>query len=231
MKVENIKKLQQIKLTDLEKRDLFGHILLKIGITPLNPKTNFPTPSPFYKFTFLLQMKYMKVGISTFLILLFSSTTVFASLGALPGDLLYGIKINITEKVPYFISFSSENRAKINSNNIDKRMLEFEKLADKGRLTKENTKTIENSIDQNLGRFDKNVQKIKQKNNNKIKNNLEVDLESKIKKHVEKLKKIEGGVGTPESGVFNPVLNRVSRPKENTDNSDGDRINEKNHRD
>jgi hypothetical protein len=192
MKIKELKKLKEIKLSISEKRNLFDRISSSISKEDLDVKLSYPIPSPFFRFSFLFQNKHLQVGILAIFVLSITSATAFASLNSLPGDLLYDVKTNIVEKIPNLFYVSSESKAKDSYEKIDKRIHEFEKLAEIGRLTEKNKEIVEEKIDQNFNDFDKNVRKIKNKEKKitEEKNYLESELETTLEKHTEKIRKI-----------------------------------------
>jgi hypothetical protein len=210
MKIKELKKLKEIKLSISEKRNLFDRISSSISKEDLDVKLSYPTPSPFFRFTFLFQNKHLQVGILAIFVLFITSATAFASLNSLPGDLLYNVKINIVEKIPNIFYASPESKAKDSYEKIDKRIHEFEKLAETGRLTEKNKEIVEEKIDQNFNDFDKNVREIKNKEKKTIeeKNYLESELETTLEKHTEKIRKIRENRGEDERALQS-VLERV----------------------
>lgn len=202
--MKEFKKLKEITLSDSEKRSLFERISTSIKKESSDTKLKYSTPSPFFRFSFLLESRYVKVGILAGLILSLTSATAFASLDTLPGDLLYGVKTNVVEKIPAVFHRSAESKAKDNSRKIERRVDEFEKLAEKGRLNKKNTKKLEKDIQKNLGDFDENIREIKNKKAELRKENyekefLETELESKLQRHSEKIEKIREQIKKEEN--------------------------------
>jgi len=209
--MNELKKIKEIKLTDPEKKMLFDRIQNIIRDLPGNENIdlNYRVKSPYYKFSFFLEKKYVRVGLMSAFILLLSSATAFASLDTLPGDLLYGVKVNVVEKASDIISFSPASKAKNDSVKIDKRIDEFEKLAEKGKLTEENSKKLEEDITKHLGDFDSNIQEIKQDGRDTEKHDLEIELESNLKKHGEKIREIKRNGRVSDEHALESVLNRI----------------------
>ncbi len=227
MKINEFKKLKNMKLSDQEKKDLFNRILNTIKKDDENVKINYPISSPFFRFSFLLKNKQSFVLVFSVFVVFLITTTVFASLDALPGDLLYAIKTNVVEKIPDFVYKSPAKRAENNINKIEKRITEFEKLAEKGRLTEENTKKIEENINNNLSDFDQNVKKIKKgeedkKGNdggNTIEKDLEKTLELNLQKHSEKIKNIREDDKVPNKRALESIIERAGSPDSPNDNN------------
>lgn len=69
--------------------------------------------------------------------LLFGGGTSFAAEGALPGDILYPIKIHVNENIQELAAVSDEAEAKVQAKLAERRLEEAEKLASRGKLTAE----------------------------------------------------------------------------------------------
>ncbi|MFA6177892.1 MAG: DUF5667 domain-containing protein [Candidatus Paceibacterota bacterium] len=208
MKMDEFKKLKKIKLSDYEKRNLFNRISNSIKEDGENVELHYPIPSPFFRFSSLLENKRSFVLVFSVFFLFLISTTVFASFNTLPGDLLYGVKINVTEKISDLTYLTPESRAEHNLRKIERRINEFEKLAEKGRLTEENTKKIEKDVDKNFGDFDHNLGQIK-KDTKENKNRLGKMLRSDLQKHTEKIKKIREDKKVSNKRALQSVIERV----------------------
>jgi len=208
--MNEFKKLKRIKLSDYEKRSLFNRVLNSIKKDREDVRLHYPVLSPFFRFSFLLENKRVPVFVVSIFAVFLISTTVFASMNTLPGDLLYAVKTNVVEKISDFAYITPESQAENNLKKIEKRIDEFEKLAEKGKLTEENTKKLEKNIDKNFIDFDHNVGKIK-KDTEENKNRLEKTLESRLQKHTEEIKKIREEKRVPNERALQSVLERAEK--------------------
>lgn len=68
------------------------------------------------------------------ILLLLSSGTSFAAEGALPGDLLYPVKVEFNERVKSAVALSNEAEARLQARLAEVRLLEAETLAARGEL-------------------------------------------------------------------------------------------------
>jgi hypothetical protein len=224
MKIHKIKNLKDIKLSDSEKKNLFNRISDSIAKESPGNALRYPVRSPFFSFSHFLQYRYVRLGTLSIFILLLTSATAFASLDALPGDFLYGVKTNVVEKIPSLFIINPEDQAKDDYKKIETRIGEFEKLAEKGKLTDEKTKTIENNIDKSFSDFDRNVKEIKDKTDTtEGKNRLEKELEDNLEKHTEKIKKIRDEGEQSNKNALQSVLERAH----SLDGREGDNNEEK----
>ncbi|MFA6256890.1 MAG: DUF5667 domain-containing protein [Candidatus Paceibacterota bacterium] len=215
--MKELKILKKSKLTESEKKELFSRV--KKSVETLSggdvKDLNYPIPSPFYRFTFMSHSTYMKAGVLALLILSLSGATAYASLGSLPGDMLYGVKVNVVEKVSKIAARSPESRARQESTQIERRVDEFEKLAEKGELTEAKTQVIEKHIEERLKDFDRNVTTIKErkgKNIEKIRE--EEDLEERLEKHAERILKIREEDESSGEEALESVIRRTKFGKE-----------------
>jgi hypothetical protein len=214
--MRKLKKLKNLKLTDSEKKELFLRVQSSIRKLPDSAEANFeyPVPSPFYRFAFFPRSTFVKAGVLALLVLSLSSGAAYASLGALPGDLLYGIKVNVVEKISKITALTPESRARAETMQIERRINEFEKLAEKGELTEERTKIIEKNIDERLRDFDRNVSDIRQKPGKADKRTLEEeDLDSRLEKHAENIVKIREEKA-PNKRALETIIRRVETQRE-----------------
>lgn len=201
MKMKNLKILKQIKLAESEKDELFSRILKSTG----QPALNKPIKSPYDHFFGFFSSTKVKVALAL-VVFSFTSITTYASLNSLPGDILYPIKTKVLEKVADAVTFSSESKARRNSIKLERRIKEFEDLAEKGRLDEKKVRSIEFDSEKELNKFDKNIKKIP--DDTEVKKHLNDDLENKVDKHREKIIKIIDDNKSINKKTFEAVLNR-----------------------
>jgi hypothetical protein len=229
--------LKQIKMTDSEKKELFKRVTNSIHRLEgdKKPDFNYPVQSPFYRFTFSFHSVYMKAGVLALLVLSTSGATTYASLRTIPGDLLYGVKINVVEKVSRMAAVTPEGRVRTETAHIERRVKELEKLVEKGELTDEDSKIIEENINDRLDNINKALLEIAEKEepqdldaakidtdstisitatevisekNEKEENETEV-LEKKLEKQAEKIKELREREEVKDKNVLQSVLERL----------------------
>ncbi len=69
--------------------------------------------------------------------LLAGGTTSFAAERAVPGDALYGVKVEVNEEVKSFFAFGNDDEAELQARLMEERLEEAETLASRGELTSE----------------------------------------------------------------------------------------------
>lgn len=103
------------------------------------------------------QLRLTMALASLAVIFLISGGTALAAEQALPGDILYPVKIKVNEKIREKLSLGEEAKTKWQTEQVERRLVEMEKLAEKSQLKEkklaevterytEQTKNIENKI-------------------------------------------------------------------------------------
>lgn len=88
--------------------------------------------------------------IALLIMLLLGGGTGLASGAALPGDLLYPIKIHVNESFESAFAFSPEKKEKIEIEHVSERIKEVDKLTKKGLITIEKNKELKGSFEQKI---------------------------------------------------------------------------------
>lgn len=94
----------------------------------INTSTPSSILSPYTKYLF------SKVCVSALAILILFSGTTYASMQSLPGDLLYGPKVNVIEPLELLLKVDPVAQREYNISLLEKRVAEMEKLKEKNRL-------------------------------------------------------------------------------------------------
>ncbi len=119
------------------KADIFG------TVSPL------PTaPSPYFFFSYHYRMAL--AGLLLFV--LAGAGTASAAQGALPGDLLYPVKIHINEQVEVALATTPAQKAKAETHLAERRVEEAQTLAAQGRLNATTTREIEDNFNEHASR-------------------------------------------------------------------------------
>lgn len=151
----------------------------------------------------LINKKTMTIAI--IIALLLGGGTSFAAENALPGDVLYPIKIHVNENVQELAAVSDEAEAKVQAHLAERRLEEAEKLAAEGRLN------TEISADLNT-RFEEHSQKSKEHRGKVEKEDNAASISSDIEISLGTHQKLLEGVGDekPEmKGFLGGILEGV----------------------
>ncbi len=128
------RKLKKLKLTEQEKQNSLEYLLFRIE--PV--RKYFNNHHNKQKVTFLpllLNHKYMLAGLLIAAILAMGGGTAVAAENALPGDLLYPLKLRVNEEVREVLSVKPEAKVAWETRRAERRLEEVEKLVEQGRLT------------------------------------------------------------------------------------------------
>lgn len=118
------KAAQGIRMSKAEKRTMRLHVLRAIQKTP--------SPYFFYSFQFIMSRA---VAATLVLALFVGGGTVYAAERALPGDMLYIVKIAINEQAEEALAFTPVAKASVSAELASRRIEEAEALAVQGKLT------------------------------------------------------------------------------------------------
>jgi len=126
-----LKKAQTVTMTDAE-RSAIRHTLVNISTS--GPSTTQGQVSPYARsFSFMsIMTKATVFAVVGFII--GSTSLAFASLKALPGDSLYAIKTNVTEKIATAFTFGTEAKARIAANHLTNRIREIQAVRETGAI-------------------------------------------------------------------------------------------------
>ncbi|MFA5954088.1 MAG: DUF5667 domain-containing protein [Patescibacteria group bacterium] len=137
----------EVRLTTDERDTMRKNILSYMNQHPAIPST-----TVFTRFKELLNSLQPRVILlrpvgAVFLILvLISASTATAAEQSLPGDILYPVKINVTEPARGLLALSTEAQAEWQSLLLERRMNEATELSEQGRLDKNNSVIVSRQI-------------------------------------------------------------------------------------
>lgn len=132
---ENIfNKAEQIKLSTAEKEEMRAHLELFVERHPVRNRGFWR--HILQKRSELITNILKPMAIALIIALIVSGSAAVAAENSLPGDILYPVKINVSEKVVNLaVAFSEEAQARWEARKAERRVEEAEKLAAEGRLT------------------------------------------------------------------------------------------------
>lgn len=103
----------------------------------------------FFSFSFTRNKKVLVLAFVIVLLLL-SGGISYAAQQALPGDILYPIKINVNEKIADLVAVTKEAKIKQNTKIIKRRLEEMDKLISRDKFNKKNEAQIEKDLENAL---------------------------------------------------------------------------------
>jgi hypothetical protein len=104
----------------------------------------------------------------------------FNAAGALPGDALYPIKLNVNEKVRTWVSVGDVANAQSHMHAAENRLIETEKLLDQNRLTAAIRTILEARISEEVGAVRKYIGKLKTEGNPQSAAAIETEFKAKL---------------------------------------------------
>ena len=148
MNLNNLKhEADKIRLTSAEKSamraQIFGALKGQSLESPeLRTVLNRRSPYVFMSY-------HMRMSLAGLLLFVLAGTsTVSAAQGALPGDLLYPVKVSINEKVEVALAPTQAARAQVQVRLAERRVDEAQTLASQGRLDKKTAETLTVDFDE-----------------------------------------------------------------------------------
>src|SRR3989338_9046963 len=131
MNLNNLKhEADKIRLTSLEKSAMRARI--------------FETRS-----VYVFMSYHVRMSLAGLVLFVFAGTgTVSAAQGALPGDLLYPVKVSINEKVEVALAPTPAAKAEVQVRLAERRVEEAQKLSSQGRLNKKTAKILSDDFDE-----------------------------------------------------------------------------------
>jgi len=126
---------------------------------------------------------------------------------ALPGDILYPVKVDINEKVRGWLSVSEESKANWEVKRAERRLEEAETLAGEGSLDVEAREKIEANFEAHSDRVKKRIEKFESKENF----NAAVDVSAKFETSLKAHNKILGRL-TAETSETRDEVKKEVRP-------------------
>ncbi len=128
-----LKKAQGVKMTDAERAAIRKNLMNISGGSYVAP-TNASVASP-YTSSFGMMGLFAKAAAFALVGFIVGGTSLsFASMKALPGDSLYAVKTNITEKLAGTFTFSTESKTKINAGHVATRVTEIKAVRENGSI-------------------------------------------------------------------------------------------------
>src|SRR3989344_7018632 len=141
-----IKEIKKISLSGEEKAQILGSLSSYVKETPVMEKEverQIMHGSLRSRLLVLSkQIKFMPT-IAILLMLFLGGGASLAANSALPGDVLYPIKLNVNEKIEAALAFGAEADAKVEAKHAERRLEEAEELAVSGQIDAETKAEIE----------------------------------------------------------------------------------------
>ncbi len=141
------------------------------------------------------------------LVLVVGIGTSYAAENALPGDMLYPIKVNVNEAVVGSLALSQSSKAEWNATQVSRRLEEAEKLAAEKRLTPIARAQIEMQINTTAHNFDTNVAALQKSDDTAAIAAAQTDLQASLDAHEQVLASLSENTGA--GTLLSPIISTV----------------------
>lgn len=187
--------LKHERLTHAEKRALRAVLVRRMRADA--------TPSPYGVWGTIRRNRVVFAGTAIGAIL-FGGTVSYAAEYALPGDVLYEVKVAINERAKVALATTEEARALVQTELAERRLKEAEKLALRGEFSNEKKVIVEEKLQAHLDQVEVVLAQVELKDEERA-YDLESDLKSSIDAHRSVIATIRGD-GTNELDDVDRVL-------------------------
>lgn len=177
---ELFEKFRGVQMTAQEKDVGFKRLQTFMNENPI--KTKNLIKSPFYSNILF----HHKILASAFAIVIIASATGGTSIAAkysLPGDTLYPVKINLTEKLETLTAITPEEKALVQAKHLDNRLGEAETLSIQNKLENGVQEKVKLQISQNLEDAVAHAEILKNKGEKENAKKIKISLEKSLQKH------------------------------------------------
>ncbi len=157
--------------------------------------------------------EHMYAKIATLLILLSGTGTAFAAENTIPGDALYGVKVNVNETVRGALALSPEAKSNWEAQIAERRLDEASKLAAQGKLTAELETKLETKFTEQTQKIKERIAKLQEAGKNESASELSTRLQSALQIHSEILDTLSSATDTPRQEI-KPLLKQLKEEVE-----------------
>lgn len=157
--------------------------------------------------------EHMYAKLATILILLSGTGTAFAAENTIPGDTLYGVKVNVNETVRGALALSPEAKSNWEAQIAERRLDEASKLAAQGKLTAELETKLETKFAEQTQKIKERIAKLQEAGKNESASELSTRLQSALQIHSEILDTLSSATDTPRQEI-KPLLKQLKEEVE-----------------
>jgi len=187
-----IQKAKGAGLTDGEKSSVRFALLQKINSTPV--------PTPFWSFTFIRSYNYIPATLVILFVLGVGPSLLAQK--ALPGDVLYPMKIAVNENLESVLTFNAEQSAEVEAVQATRRLDEAETLASKGLLTVQQNDELKTSFSKKVNSLNTKLVKLSDSGEGSKAEQVLNNFDTNVKTKVNKLRAVSGKSTTSPANVL-----------------------------
>jgi hypothetical protein len=219
--MKELNNAKEINLSKEEKNQIREIILKHMEQSLISPYVDSKYNTSKLWLFFGATRRYMAPAIILVILILGTGTSIFAQ-NALPGNILYPVKIHVNENLESFLAVSPKAVAKVGINQAVRRLAEVDALLEKGELTIHSTEEIKNNFKYEIKQVDKQAVELESKGATTSAREIRDELIMKVKNHNKAFMKIS----EKESNKSNE--SEFARPQfEGSDNDQKKEIEEK----
>ncbi|MDD2657805.1 MAG: DUF5667 domain-containing protein [Candidatus Pacebacteria bacterium] len=174
---KGIRALRRIRLSSLEKEAVLARLMEHVEKHPASVVSPWKIYVSHFRFHYAVA--------SLLVMVLAGGSVTFAAEGALPGDVLYPVKLNITEPLQGALISGDLPKARFEAKKTLRRLEEAETLAAQGRLNQAAVETVETNFEKNASRFNVAIQRASTTASPEELVNAAVDFEAQVNAHVQ----------------------------------------------
>lgn len=157
-----IEKIKHIKLSKKEKVFLRSKIEEFISWNPVREELDYmPKNGEFSIFNFRTLMRATAFSLIA-LIIVGGGSVSYAASDTLPGDRLYSVKINVSEKIETGLALGSVAKLNVQTKIVERRLNEVQKLKKEDKLSDEKEEIVKENIKRHVKDISKNIETLKE---------------------------------------------------------------------
>lgn len=183
----------RVRMTKDDKLAVRNAILSRTGIIPIK------TPYFIHIISMMSQSQYAMTFVA--LIFIFSGGVGYASNQSLPGDTLYPVKTEMTEKVEGFLVLGEKSKAKHEVKLAERRLEEVTTLARTGTLDEVVQVELQQNIKEHVAKATEHIEELSKKENFSDAIEVTTALEKTLEVHTESLAKISETTNDTQSNT------------------------------
>ncbi|OGG48948.1 hypothetical protein A3G63_01805 [Candidatus Kaiserbacteria bacterium RIFCSPLOWO2_12_FULL_52_8] len=199
---EGIQRIKSVRLSREEKVLVLSHLNEYADAHPVAaPREKWSVRETYthpYKYAFEFRFGYALTGILLIVLLAGGSVASAAAGEALPGDILYPVKIYINEPLIGATISGDVLKARYEASRTIRRLEEAESLVAEGRLSQSAVKTITENFEKSSAEFNSIVTSTEEKKPSEEMVDARVDFEAQISAHSQILSIMEDNAETPQ---------------------------------
>jgi len=149
--LNQLQELKRITLNDDARARIRGRLELFVSLKPRDKAragiVYASETQPVFEWSVFLHAWYTRALLTALFLVVGGSVTINAAEGALPGDMLYPIKVHVNEETQALFARGDARRATVEVSRLSRRLQEVEQLASQGLLTSEKEAVLVEQIE------------------------------------------------------------------------------------